>query len=300
MVYVLGSINMDYVLEVNKSPKKGETVFAKAFTKNPGGKGANQAIAIANNDIATTFIAAVGSGLDGELLLESLHSKNINTKHLLVSDIFASGKAFIILEKSENSIIVYAGANRAIEKIQIEEALSTAKTGDYFVTQLETNVDAIEYGLFLAKKKNLITVLNPSPVLAFKDSIYKDLDYLVLNETECLDLSGISPNDSNGIKAITSYFQNLGVKHIVITLGSKGVSFYDGNVRTIPSRKVKAVDTTAAGDTFLGAFVSSLVNGSTIEQACIYGNAAASITVTRLGAHNAIPKRSEILKVLKT
>ncbi|MBI9010310.1 MAG: ribokinase [Tenericutes bacterium] len=294
MVYVLGSINMDYVIEVNKSPKKGETVSAKAFTKNPGGKGANQAIAIANNDIATTFIAAVGNDLDGNLLLEAINSKNINTDHVLVSDIFASGKAFIVLEKAENSIIVYEAANQAIKKSQIDQALLKAMAGDYFVTQLEIDLKMIEYGLSLAKEKNLITVLNPSPVICLDKSIYQGLDYLILNETECFNLSGIKPKDDDTIIAITKFFKDLAVKNIIITLGSKGVAFYDGTLKKIASRKVKAVDTTAAGDTFLGAFVSALINNNTIEEACVYGNLAASITVTRLGAQYSIPTKSEI------
>jgi len=294
-VFVLGSINIDYVIETDKLPQIGETILGKNFLKNPGGKGANQAIAISNQEEETYLIGMIGDDSDSFDLIKNLVERNVYTEFVRKSINNHAGIAIITLLKGNNSIIISGGANLDITKDQVDEALGFSKRGDYFVTQFEIEFDIVKYGLKKAKSLELITVVNPSPINEDINCICPFIDYIILNENECKSITKLVPNSDENIIAATNYFSSLGVKNTIITKGSDGVSYYeDNNVINIPVQKVKVVDTTAAGDTFLGVFVSRLMKGYNLKESVEFANKAAGLTVTKKGAQNSIPFLSEM------
>ena len=293
--FVLGSINLDYVIETSRLPQPGETILGKNFLKNPGGKGANQAIAISNQEEETYLIGMVGNDSDSFNLVKNLVERNVYTEFVRKSKNNHAGIAIITLLKGNNSIIISGGANLDICISQVDEALAFSERGDYFITQFEIELDIVKYGLKKAKSRGLITVVNPSPKKDNIKDMYPYIDYLILNETECESLTKLLPSSNENITDITNYFSSLGVKNTIITKGSDGVSYYkDNKVINIPAKIVKVVDTTAAGDTFIGVFVSRLMKGHNLKKSVEFANKAASLTVTKKGAQNSIPFLSEI------
>lgn len=292
-VFVLGSINVDYVVMTDKLPKVGETIFGSDFIKNPGGKGSNQAVAVKNQGVETIFIGCVGNDTDGIEMINNLKYYGIDTKNIKRVNNH-TGKAFITLCNSDNSIIVIKGANQNINKTALDKALEEAKPNDFFISQFEVEPNILEYGVTKAKKIGLITVINPSPVKSISDELYSKIDYLILNKDEAEELSGKSFN-LNSIE-VFKFFKQKNVKNVIITLGSNGVAFVKDNVLHIQNaNNVEVLDTTAAGDTFLGSFVSQMILNKSTEEACRYANKAASIACTRLGAQKSIPTKDEII-----
>lgn len=291
--FVLGSINVDYVVETSEWPKIGESLFGDSFLKNPGGKGANQAVALSKQDIETNFIGCVGNDLDGKQMIETLKKYHINTENILIVE-ETTGKAFITVCDDNNQIIVIKGANQCITKEQIDKALESANEGDFFLTQYEVEPHVVRYGLTKAKEKGLITVVNPSPVRVIKKDLYQYIDYLVLNEIEAKDLTGIDYIQNP--YPVFKYFSKFGVKETIVTLGPKGCDCLASGIAIDhqPGFKVDVVDTTAAGDTFLGAFVSAVMRGKLTANACVYANRAGSLACTKLGAQRSIPSKKEV------
>lgn len=297
-IYVLGSINMDLVISAPYMPKSGETLSGKDFFMNPGGKGANQAVACSKQDVPTYLIGNIGKDMFGNSLLSTLHKYNVDTTYVNKLDV-TSGIAMIIIANNDNRIILDGGANQKVSGEQIEDALSKANVDDIFITQLENNLDAVTKGLELAKEKGLITIFNPAPAINLKKTIYRNVDYLIVNENECEILTGIKPkNEESAINAYL-YLKKHGLNSLIITLGKRGSMCFRGTeYYRVKAHKIEAIDTTAAGDTFVGAFASQLLKDVPLKKALNYASICSAITCLNKGAQQAIPTAKEVKEYL--
>jgi ribokinase len=293
-IFILGSINIDLCIKCDKFPVAGETVIGKNFIANTGGKGANQAVAVAKTGGNATFFGATGNDFWGIELKRSLLNNHVDCQHLLTKSC-SSGVAVIIINEGNNRIILDSGANYQYEFEDFSEILKReANPGDFFVTQLENRLDVVEKGLRLAKSLGLVTILNPAPAQSLNDIIYANVDYLIPNEIEGFTLAGIDLDLTN-IAKVFAYFLSKNVKNVIITLGKNGCAYlHQGDIKFVKAIEVNAVDTTAAGDTFIGAFAVKLMETNDIEEAVKYANYASALTTTIQGAQQAIPTKAQI------
>lgn len=283
-IYLTGSLNIDLCIESPYIPKAGETMTGSGFLTNGGGKGANQAVAAGKLGGRVKMCGVVGDDAFGEMLVLNLKKAGVDVSYIRKESCTTTGVAVIILSGGDNRIILDKGANALLTVGQIDEFLADAKEGDIYLTQLENPVEIIGYGLKKAKEKGMITVLNPAPANKEILPYFGFVDIITPNETETEFFGG---KDAL-IKA--------GIKTLIITLGKEGyeITPEKGSER-YPCLKVKAVDTTAAGDTFCGGLVTMLSEGKTLEEACEFGSKAASIACTRKGAQQSVPTREEVL-----
>ncbi|MHC9533514.1 ribokinase [Dellaglioa sp. L3N] len=297
-ITVIGSINVDTILRIPRLPLPGETLGMFDQSNAGGGKGANQVIAAARSGAKTTFIGKVGQDQNGDFMLNNMDEDGILTEFIVKSSEVKTGQAYILLDQEgENSILLYAGANNKITDTDVKAAYLPIRESDFIVGQLESNVSATILAFEEARKFNVITILNPAPA---KEKISAELlsltDVIVPNETESEIITGIKVEDEESQIQAAKKMLELGVKIVVITLGSKGAFYYTSTgFGMVPAFKVKAVDTTAAGDTFIGAMISKLSpDFSNLEEAIRFGNKASSLTVQKLGAQPSIPYLKDI------
>lgn len=292
-IFVLGSLNMDLSISCDRLPVAGETLIGGGFISNSGGKGGNQAVAASKLGGKVTMLGAVGKDVFGCKLIKSLADYGVNTKYVVKKDC-SSGVAVIVVE-NDNRIILDSGANYELKLADFEDALrKKARKGDILITQLETPLEVVESGLELAKSLEMVTILNPAPAAELTDKILSNVDYVIPNESEAEMLTKTNYN-SNNVDEIIFSLLKLKVNNVIMTLGDKGCAYYDGKqVVRVQAKKVDAVDTTAAGDTFIGAFAAKLAVGESIEKALEFSNAASALTVTRKGAQQAIPTLNEV------
>lgn len=283
MIFIVGSLNMDLCIETPYMPKEGETITGSGFMTNGGGKGANQAAAAAKLGGNVAMCGAVGCDLFGETLIKNLSAAGADVSHIKKCNDASTGIAVIVITGGNNRIILDKGANALLTEADIDEFLKTAKEGDIYLTQLENPIDIIGYGLKQAKAKVMFTILNPAPANKDISAYFNYVDLITPNETE-LEIFG-------GKDALF----DAGIKKIVTTLGSRGYEIADKtSAKIYPCIKVKAVDTTAAGDTLCGGLAVGLSEGMKLEEACAFGSKAASIACTRKGAQQSIPTRKEV------
>lgn len=301
-VCILGSINMDMVITVDFMPKVGETILCSEVKKIPGGKGANQAIAAKRSGAEVSMVAKLGKDENGDTLLKGLENDNVNTKYVFRDESKSTGMAIITVNKEgNNSIIVVPGSNMNISKIEILEAEEAIKNNDILVAQLETPMDAAAEAFKLAKKYNKVTVLNPSPSKLLSDELIKNTDIIIPNETETFSITGMEVKDIESARAASKFFFDNGVKVAIITLGEKGaVIVTRDKAEIIPAYKVKAIDTTAAGDSFLGAVVSRInvkdISFESLRETVEFANKVSSMVVQKKGAQPSIPYLVEVEK----
>lgn len=294
-IFVVGSVNMDMAIGVDGMPKNGETKSGYGFMTNPGGKGANQAVACAKMGTQTLMVGCVGNDVFGDELIRALKSYGVGTAYLNQTD-GSSGIAVIIVENGDNRIILDAGANYKINNQMIDDAFTQAEKDDIVICQLEIPLNVVEYTFTTAKKKGLKTILNPAPAVKLNNGILSHCDIIVLNETECEILAGVNAQNEADYKKAFEVFSEYGIKSLIITLGSKGSVLIEKDVlQYIPAHKVKAIDTTSAGDTFLGSLASELSSGKTMEQAMSWASKASALTVTKKGAMQSIPYHEDII-----
>ena len=300
MIYVLGSINMDMVARVPRMPVGGETLTADKYYVNPGGKGANQAVAIAKLGGKVAMIGKVGSDETGDALKNNLKAMGVDESMVTRADV-PSGIAMIIVEGGENRIILYKGANHSVTKADVDEGLKNAKPGDALVMQLEIPLETVTYAAAVAKQKGMLVLLNPAPSVPLGEELLKNVDIIAPNEPETEILTGVGLDSDVHIALAVKKLYQLGVKRVIITMGSRGSIVAEGQTITpVEPRKVKAVDTTSAGDTFVGATVLRYLDGDTLEDAARFASVASSITVTREGAAQSIPTLDEVKKVIES
>ncbi|AUI71150.1 ribokinase [Companilactobacillus alimentarius] len=299
-VVVIGSINVDSIEHIDKLPKPGETIKMNAFSKAGGGKGANQAVAAVRSGAETSFIGRVSDDDNGKMMLELMQKDKIDVKNIIVTPNEDTGQSYILLQKSgQNSIIYQAGANSLVTAEDIDKASDVIKASDFVVTEFETPIVAAIEAFKIAHKANKKTILNPAPAVKdIPEELLKLTDVITPNETESELISGIKITDKESLEKSAKFYHNLGISCVIITLGSKGsfVSCKDIEEQ-ISAFKVKAVDTTAAGDTFIGALVAELKSDlSNLHDAIVYASKASSLTVQKLGAQPSIPKREQVIK----
>ncbi|GJF49064.1 ribokinase [Staphylococcus argenteus] len=297
-VVILGSTNVDQFLTVERYAQPGETLHVEEAQKAfGGGKGANQAIATARMQADTTFITKIGNDGVADFILEDFKEANIDTSYIIKTDEAKTGQAFITVNaEGQNTIYVYGGANMTIIPEDVETAKSAIIKADFIVAQLEVPIPAIIAAFEIAKAHGVTTVLNPAPAKPLPDKLLSLIDIIVPNETEAELLSGIKVTDESSMQANADYFLSLGIKTVLITLGKQGTYFATrDHSQHIQAYKVKAIDTTAAGDTFIGAFVSRLNKSQdNLEEAIDFGNKASSFTVQRHGSQASIPLLEEV------
>lgn len=292
-INVLGSLNMDLVTNVNITPKVGETILGSGFSQIPGGKGANQAAAIGRLGGNVSMIGKVGCDSFADQLIDSLSKDNVDLINVQKSKDCPTGIALIMVNADgDNSIVVIPGANFDIKP---EDITREKLDGDYLVAQLETPLEVIESTFKLAKENNITTVLNPAPAKKLSEQLLSSVDILVPNETEFELLTGYNALIESELDLGVEKLINLGTSLVIITLGSNGSVLCDGKEKKyFKSNKVEAVDTTAAGDSFIGGLLYSLSNGKSIEDGIVFASKVASITVTRSGAQSSLPTIEEV------
>lgn len=294
-IFVLGSLNMDMVINTPYIPKNGETLHGSDFMYNPGGKGGNQAVACGKLGGNVYMLGKLGKDVFAESIQASLKEYNVHTDYILRSETSNSGVAIILKCDSDNRIVLDAGSNFDITTDEVKDILLT-KTApqDVLISQLEIPAHVVEDSFKLAKEKGLYTIFNPAPAKKIRDDYYQYIDLIVLNESECEILTGIYPETKTDYNDIFAYFTSKGLKEIIITLGSHGsVLHKDGKMFEYTAEKVKAVDTTAAGDSFIGSLAYSISNGKKLEDSIPDASIVAALTVTKPGAQSSIPTKSE-------
>ena len=294
MIVVLGSTNTDMVISGAKIPVPGETVCGGSFMMNPGGKGANQAVAVARLSARRrqcVFIAKVGDDLFGRDTARRLKAEGIDAR-LIVDKTAASGTALILVDrKGQNCISVALGANGTLSPEDVVPFASDIERADALLLQLETPLETVLWAARTAHAKGVHVILNPAPAAKLPRELYACLDWITPNETEAELLTGVKVADLASAQAAERVLKRRGVAHVAITLGAKGC-YAAGRIH--PCVKVKAVDTVAAGDTFNGAFVVALAEGKGVDEAIAFAQAAAARAVTRPGAQSSVPFRREV------
>lgn len=304
-ICVLGSMNMDIVLKVKNMPQVGETIMSKAMEKIAGGKGANQAVAAKRSGAEVHMIAKVGRDDNGVILTEELEKDNIDVRYVFKDDKEPTGMAIInVDDNGDNSIIVVSGANMAINSNEINSTEGAIEESNIVITQFETPMDMSIEAFKLAKKHDKLTILNPAPAREIDDELLKYTDIIIPNETEAALLTNIEVKDLDSGKRAAEEFFKKGVKCVIITLGEKGAAVITKeNSEIVPAYKVEAIDTTAAGDSFIGALSSTIdaenLNFEDIKAAVRFGNKVSSIAVQRKGAQPSIPYLNEVLDIYK-
>ncbi len=301
-ILVIGSINMDTIIKVDNVPKIGETVMGEYEGISAGGKGANQAFAAAKFAENVSFLGIVGGDENGKLLKENLAKSGCKTDKIETREELPSGFAIIeVTKEGNNSIVVVAGANNACDADFIEKHRGLIEGSDIIMLQLEIPITGVQKAIEIARADNKKVLLNPAPAPKYlPKEILEGVDYITPNESELEILSGESVNDIESAKHACDKLHALGARTIITTLGECGslLSTKDEK-KHYATRKVTVVDTTAAGDTFNGAFVATLAKGYDIDSCIAYANTAASITVTRKGAQISIPTKEEVDKIIK-
>lgn len=295
-IVVLGSTNTDMVVKAARIPKPGETILGGDFLMNPGGKGANQAVAAARLGGSVLFVAKVGDDLFGRETKALLAKEKIDTSCLFTDAKKPSGVALIMVDaKGENCISVASGANGTLSPSDIAAARTKIEGAALLLMQLETPVDTILTAARWAAAKGVPVILNPAPACELPKELFPCLTVITPNETEAQGMTGVAVTDSASAKRAADILHKMGVKQVIITLGAKGAFISDGTLaEIIPSKRVKAVDTTGAGDTFNGALAVALSEGKPLAEAVRFSASAAAISVTRLGAQSSIPFRKEL------
>ncbi|EOD7960501.1 ribokinase [Staphylococcus aureus] len=300
-VVILGSTNVDQFLTVERYAQPGETLHVEEAQKAfGGGKGANQAIATARMQADTTFITKIGTDGVADFILEDFKVAHIDTSYIIKTAEAKTGKAFITVNaEGQNTIYVYGGANMTMTPEDVINAKDAIINADFVVAQLEVPIPAIISAFEIAKAHGVTTVLNPAPAKALPNELLSLIDIIVPNETEAELLSGIKVTNEQSMKDNANYFLSIGIKTVLITLGKQGTYFATKNQsQHIEAYKVNAIDTTAAGDTFIGAFVSRLNKSQdNLADAIDFGNKASSLTVQKHGAQASIPLLEEVNQV---
>jgi ribokinase len=295
-IYVIGSSNTDMVVHCRKIPAPGETILGGTFFMNPGGKGANQAVAAARLGSSVTLVANVGNDLFGRESIDHFRKENVNTNFISTDPELASGVALINVDhQGENSITVAPGSNGNLNITQVDKALKSITGKAIVLIQLEIPLTTVEHAILFCNKNGHHVILNPAPAQRLNEEIFKNLFLITPNETEAELLTGISVTDNASAVRAAEKLHQTGIENIVITLGAKGAYLHSKDTKQfVTSPLVKAIDSTAAGDCFNGALAVALSENRPLYEAVSFGCAAASLSVTRMGAQSSMPSRLEV------
>lgn len=291
-IAVIGSINIDMSIEAEHIPLKGETVFGKNIQYIPGGKGANQAVAIAKLGGDVTMFGCVGDDNHGEAMINNLKKYNIETKYIKKDKNVSTGLALITVGDHDNTIVVIKGANDCVDKMYIDQHKEVLKQYDMIVLQYEIPYDTVEYIIDWCFEEGKTVIFNPAPAAYVPLKLVEKSTYVTPNEHEVLEIF----NQQYTLEEILRLYP----QKLIVTLGSKGIAvcLHDGKIHNIPARKVDVVDTTGAGDTVNGAFAYALSQGMEIKEALHFANVAASLSIQKYGAQGGMPTKEEVEKLI--
>lgn len=295
-ILVVGSSNTDMVIKAAHLPRPGETILGGTFFMNPGGKGANQAVAIARLGGPVTFICKTGSDIFGHQSQQLFEEEGSNTSYVFSDSGNPSGVALITVdEKAENCIVVASGANANLLPSDLEKAEEAIERADLVLMQLEVPMETVCFVADIAWQKGKKVILNPAPAHPLPADLLRHLYLITPNETEAEMITGVKITDESSAGEAARALSGMGVQHVIITLGSKGALIYsNGKAEMVPALKVEAVDTTAAGDVFNGALTVALSEGRSLKEAARFACKASAISVTRVGAQSSAPYRNEV------
>lgn len=294
-IVVIGSSNTDMTVITDRLPVPGETVLGGRFAMGPGGKGANQAVAAQRLGGNTSFICKVGKDIFGENAVRHYRNEGLDTTGVMISE-QPSGVALISVDKkAENCIVVASGANADITEADIEANRKAIEEASILLLQLEIPVEAVVKAAKIGHEAGVYVILNPAPACDLPEEIYRYLSLIIPNQTEIALMTGIEARDEEGAAKAVEALRDKGVKDVIVTMGSKGsMVYHEGKATCVPSQKVNAVDTTAAGDTYCGGLCVALSEGKDIIEAARFATAASALTVQKQGAQESIPYRKDI------
>ncbi len=295
-IVVIGSTNTDMVVKSKKIPSPGETILGGTFMMNPGGKGANQAVAAARLNGNVTFVTKTGNDLFGEQAKHIFDFEGIDTRFIVNDPKNPSGIALIMVDQEgENCIVVAPGSNGTLSAYDIAEEVYGNDPSDVFLMQLEVPVSTVEFVAQKVYERKNRVILNPAPARQLSDDLLTCIDIITPNEVEAEILTGIKVIDAASAEVDAEKLRSTGVRNVIITMGAAGAFLLTDKIsKLIPVVPVRAVDTTAAGDVFNGALAVAISEGKGLEEAVVFANKAASISVTRMGAQASAPYRKEI------
>jgi ribokinase len=297
-IVVVGSLNMDLVVRMPKIPRPGETLLGGVFKTFPGGKGANQAVAAVRMGVPVTMIGCVGNDAFGQEMRATLAREGIITTHVLVHPDEATGVALIQVDaQGQNSIAVASGANFCLTSADVEKAMHTVGEFDALVMPLETPLETIYTSARIAFDKGAKVLLNPAPAQVLEKDLLELVDVLLPNEYEAALMTGIPLQSAADTRRAAEKLLSLGPKNLIVTLGNQGAMLFNEKINQgmiIPAFQVQTIDTTAAGDCFVGALAVGICEGKSLPVAAEFASAAAAISVTRVGAQPSLPRREEV------
>ena len=298
-IVVIGSLNMDLVVKAPRMPLAGETIPGRGFRMIPGGKGANQAAAAAKLGCRVAMVGRVGDDAFGPRLIENLGQQAVDTRHVWLDDEAATGTAMIIVDDTgENSIVVSAGANGRVSKQDVDRVEELLCQAQILLLQFEVPLDTVEYAIDMATRHHVKIILNPAPARPASSELIAKVDYLVPNEIETRTLTGLKVRGISSAEEAARKLLGYGIPVVIITMGEKGALLAtEEKVIHVPARNVKAVDTTAAGDAFIGGLAVALIKGFPLEEAVRYATCAGTLAVTKFGAQTSLPSAEEVLDV---
>jgi len=301
-IVVLGSLNVDFVVRVSRRPGPGETVFGKGFAIFPGGKGANQAVAVGRLGGNVCMAGRIGDDVFSGILLDSLANASVGTENIIATKDTLTGPAFITVDDTgENSIVVVAGANGQYVRTDVDRLMPCISKARILMLQLEIPLDTVIYAAQVARSCGVLVMLDPAPAACLPQELYKLLDVITPNEHEASLLTGKQVCDVPSAKRAAMDLVDKGAKNAVVKLGAMGAVFSSssGDCGHIEGHAVHVVDTTAAGDAFSGALAVALCEGKTLDEACRFANAAGALSVTKEGAQTSMPNRNELARLYK-
>ena len=295
-IVVFGSINTDLTINTPYIPTSGETLKGNDFRITHGGKGANQAVAASRLGAEVQMIGCIGNDTFGKDALISLKNDKVGTTYIRVIDDIPSAIAIIIRVNNDNRIILDSAANEFLRAEDLNTyMLKHVATNSIFLAQLENNPEEVYKALKIAKKAKMITIFNPAPAIPLPDTVYEIIDYLVINQTEAKILSGIYPLTLEDTKSVYKKLRDKGLNNLIITLGILGsVILTNSEVEKIDSVEVQAVDSTGAGDAYIGAMAMCLANDKTLVESCKFASYVSALSVTKKGAQDSLPTLDEV------
>jgi len=289
-ITVIGSLNMDLVISSPKIPILGETVLGKDFITIPGGKGANQAVAAARLGGKVCMAGCIGNDPFGRELLKNLSVNNVNIENIKIKDEYPTGIAFVVIVDGNNYIIVDPGANYSLVPEDIDDMSDVIKNSDMILLQLEIPLPVVERVVDTANSYGVKILLNPAPARQLDDHMLEKIDIFTPNESECGTITGQRIRNIQDAKDAVVYLNKKGISNVIVTLGDKGAVYNDGTkIIHRPAVDIQAVDTTAAGDAFSGAFAVAYAQGRAMDEAVNFANIAAALSVSKKGAQSSLP-----------
>ena len=299
-IVVVGSLNADLVVRSPRFPAPGETIRGEDLATIPGGKGANQAVAAARLGARVAMIGCVGADAFGATLIENLKQNNVDVRHVLRDGSAATGTAIIIVDSNgQNSIILSPGANARVSESDIEPAVLAG--AQLLLLQFEIPMEAVLYAARLAKQKRVRVILNPAPAREIPEELLKTVDFILPNESELALLAQKKITDKASLEAAAHALVSRGAANVIVTLGEKGALLMGRHTKKyIPSYKVKPVDTTGAGDAFIGGMASALLHRKSPQDAVKYGCACGALATTKFGAQPSLPTAQEVRDFLRS